>query len=317
MERLLWTAPLLEALSDPNLPSGGPGRAPDGNYLINRFTLMITAPGDDTPQTTLKWVSAKTDFEQSGFHINGAIDENPETGWSIAPAVGRDHVAVFEIAPEFIIPPGSELTLIIDQNHTENQPLGKFRLSVASRLKTPLSVVEPERTDLLVARELLEKELSVPIPVAMAIEEGGMKGGLFPDFQDVPIHIRGTYTKLGPIVPRRMPQFLAGASQTPIAHGSGRRELADWVASNDNPLTARVIVNRVWQWHFGEGLVRTPSNFGKLGEAPTHPDLLDWLATKLIEDGWSLKKLHRRIMLSATYQQTSQTSKNSAQKDQL
>ena len=81
--------------------------------------------------------------------------------------------------------------------------------------------------------------------------------------------------------------------------------MAQWVAAADNPLTARVIVNRVWQWHFGEGLVRTPSNFGKLGEAPTHPELLDWLAAKFVEEGWSLKKLHRRILLSATYQQTS------------
>jgi hypothetical protein len=102
-----------------------------------------------------------------------------------------------------------------------------------------------------------------------------------------------------------MPRFFAGDAQPPITRGSGRRELASWVASRANPLTARVIVNRVWQWHFGAGIVRTPNNFGMLSEPPTHPQLLDWLAARFVEDGWSLKKLHRRIMLSAAYRQAS------------
>jgi hypothetical protein len=149
----------------------------------------------------------------------------------------------------------------------------------------------------------------------MAVTEGGTRGGLFPGIQDVPIHIRGSYAKLGPVVPRRLPRFLAGENQPPITHGSGRRELAAWIASPKNPLTARVIVNRVWQWHFGEGLVRTPSNFGLLSEPPTHPELLDWLASRFIEDGWSLKKLHRRIMLSATYRQASRVSREAFDRD--
>ena len=88
-----------------------------------------------------------------------------------------------------------------------------------------------------------------------------------------------------------------------VRDGSGRRELAAWIASDDNPLTARVIVNRVWQSHFGDGLVRTPNNFGLLSEPPSHPAMLDWLAARFIDDGWSLKTLHRRIVLSATYRQ--------------
>ncbi|MBW3543199.1 MAG: PSD1 and planctomycete cytochrome C domain-containing protein [Planctomycetes bacterium] len=166
------------------------------------------------------------------------------------------------------------------------------------------------RVPLVPASELLPEP-----PLAMAVQEGGTPGGLFPGIQDVPIHIRGSYARLGRVVPRRLPLFLAGENQPPITDGSGRRELARWVASKDNPLTARVIVNRVWQWHFGEGLVRTPSNFGKLGEAPTHPELLDWLAAKFVEDGWSLKKLHRRILLSATYQQSSRVPAEQAERD--
>ena len=174
---------------------------------------------------------------------------------------------------------------------------------------------DSQRVQLVAKLNQLQVELLPELPLAMAMQEGGTAGGLFPKIQDVPIHIRGSYARLGPIVPRRLPRIFAGDDQLPITNGSGRRELARWVASKDNPLTARVIVNRVWQWHFGEGLVRTPNNFGKLGEAPTHPELLDWLAARLIDDGWSLKKLHRRIMLSATYQQSSRMPRAQVEQD--
>jgi hypothetical protein len=87
---------------------------------------------------------------------------------------------------------------------------------------------------------------------------------------------------------------------------SGRLELARWIGGSDNPMTARVMVNRIWQHHFGAGLVRTPSNFGRMGELPTHPELLDWLARRFVESGWSVKAMHRLIMLSAAYQRSSQ-----------
>ncbi len=127
---------------------------------------------------------------------------------------------------------------------------------------------------------------------------------------DVRIHIRGNHLTLGKSVPRGVPQFLAGQrSLTVPTTNSGRRELAEWIASAENPLTARVMVNRVWQHHFGEGIVRTPDNFGRLGDEPTHPELLDWLAKRFINDGWSLKKLHKFILLSDTYQQSSRISR--------
>jgi hypothetical protein len=98
---------------------------------------------------------------------------------------------------------------------------------------------------------------------------------------------------------------LAGDDAPAYKKGSGRLELAESVVDPGNPLTARVMVNRVWQWHFGKALVRTPSNFGTLGEKPTHPKLLDWLARDFMDNGWSLKRLHRQIMLSATWQMSS------------
>ncbi|HVR85036.1 MAG TPA: DUF1553 domain-containing protein [Planctomycetota bacterium] len=153
--------------------------------------------------------------------------------------------------------------------------------------------------------EALRKTAPPPLPEACGIQEGGVRYSLYPGIQDVPIHIRGSAAHLGDVVPRRFPEALAGPEPAAIPEGSGRRELARWMASPGNPLTARVMVNRIWQYHFGEGLVRTPSNFGKLGEPATHPELLDWLARRFVDGGWSIKEMHRRIMASAAYRQSS------------
>jgi hypothetical protein len=164
-------------------------------------------------------------------------------------------------------------------------------------------------------RDALRNDLLPEPPLALAAQERGTPGGMFTGIQDVPVHVRGSYSRLGPVVPRHLPVVLAGEQQPPIASGSGRMELARWLASADNPLTARVIVNRVWQHHFGAGIVRTPSNFGKLGDPPSHPALLDWLADAFVRDGWSLKRLHRRIMLSTTYQQSSRAGPDATRAD--
>ena len=122
---------------------------------------------------------------------------------------------------------------------------------------------------------------------------------------DPRIFVRGNPTTLGKRVPRQFLELLSPTPATPFAHGSGRLELANAIASPSNPLTARVIVNRVWMQHFGEPLVATPSDFGKRSTPPVHMELLDHLAMQFIRDGWSLKKLHRIIMRSSVYQQAS------------
>lgn len=123
---------------------------------------------------------------------------------------------------------------------------------------------------------------------------------------DVAIHLRGDPQKLGDVVKRHTPPVLKGAKYPEFSGSqSGRRELAAWLVDPAHPLTARVIVNRMWRGHFGHGLVRTTENFGLLGEVPSHPELLDWLALRLINDGWSQKSIHRRILTSNTYQQSS------------
>ncbi len=134
--------------------------------------------------------------------------------------------------------------------------------------------------------------------------------------EDLPILLRGNHLTPGAIAPRRFPTILAGTAQPAIGSDeSGRLALARWLTAPEHPLTSRVIANRVWRWHFGQGLVRTVDNFGRLGELPSHPELLDWLATTLIADGRSLKQLHRRMLLTETYQMAGDGNEQAAQLD--
>jgi len=137
-----------------------------------------------------------------------------------------------------------------------------------------------------------------PVDEAMAVEDA--KG------ENLRVHLRGNHLTLGAEVPRRVPQVFGDAAPPIGADRSGRLELADWLTRPTNPLTARVMVNRLWAGHFGAGLVRTPDNFGRLGERPTHPELLDWLAAEFVEKGWSLKHVHRLMVTSAAYRSASQ-----------
>ncbi len=119
--------------------------------------------------------------------------------------------------------------------------------------------------------------------------------------RDSYVYLRGDRNKRGPVVPRQFLEILSAAPRKPFTEGSGRLELAKSIASKDNPLTARVAMNRVWLKHFGEGFVSTPDDFGNMSEKPSHPELLDWLASEFMANGWSLKRMHRLIMTSATY----------------
>ncbi len=132
---------------------------------------------------------------------------------------------------------------------------------------------------------------------------------------DTPVFIRGEAGSRGQIVPRRFLQILSGPERKPFRDGSGRLELARAIASKDNPLTARVMINRLWQHHFGEGFVTTPDDFGNQSAPPSHPELLDYLANRFMQEGWSIKKMHRLIMLSNTYQQSSDNNDQYAQVD--
>jgi len=193
--------------------------------------------------------------------------------------------------------------------------------------RSPFWPTRPEEEGLLPAQargrlarmrqelETLRRNSPPQLLFANGAQEGGVPGSPHAGVHDVRIHIRGSYARLGALVPRRFPTILTGDHQKPITEGSGRLQLARWLASADHPLTARVMVNRIWQHHFGEGIVRTPSNFGKLGERPSNPQLLDWLAQRFVDSGWSIKAMHRTIMLSAAYQQSTEPRAETAKAD--
>jgi cytochrome c553 len=146
------------------------------------------------------------------------------------------------------------------------------------------------------------------VPTAMGVTEDAVI--------DVAVHLRGNPLKLGEVVTRSVPAVFRGAVPPQFfSHESGRRQLAQWLTDPRHPLTSRVIVNRVWRWHFGRGLVRSTDNFGLLGELPSHPELLDWLANWFVAEGWSLKELHRLLVTSAVYRQSSTASPEGLEKD--
>jgi hypothetical protein len=143
-----------------------------------------------------------------------------------------------------------------------------------------------------------EMEKTLPtkeVPMACAVKEG--------ETMDQKVFVRGDYHNLGDPVERTVPSILRLSAPAPeVKTKSGRLELADWIVDPRNPLPSRVMANRIWQGHFGDGIVRTPDNYGRLGERPSNPGLLDYLARNFMESGWSIKKMNRMIMLSKTYQ---------------
>ena len=180
------------------------------------------------------------------------------------------------------------------------------KLSEKPEEKYPQATQEKLR-ELRATLEHLES-IAPTLPTAMGVTEGTVT--------NLPVFIRGNYEATGEVQPRRLPHVLVAGEVTPFGDkASGRLELARWIASPANPLTARVIVNRVWRWHMGRGLVATIDNFGQQGERPSHPEMLDWLAVWFVENGWSIKKLNRLILSSATYEMSGQVSIDALEKD--
>jgi hypothetical protein len=191
------------------------------------------------------------------------------------------------------------------------EPRRRFEASLAELQKKIAAVAkkggaDQERKQLQEQLAKLQSTAPPPYEVANAMQEGGVPQSQYAGVHDWYVLARGQYDHKGDKVARAFPRLVAGDVQPRITRGSGRLELAHWIASPDNPMTARVMVNRIWQHHFGDGIVRTPNNFGKLGVPPTHPELLDYLALRFIDSGWSVKQVHRLIMLSSVYQQSSE-----------
>jgi hypothetical protein len=224
------------------------------------------------------------------------------------PVTREDYYALYGIFASTRFPyAGSE------EFHSMKRPRGSFVPLRPAAEAAPLLEARRKRLDelqaLAAAAEKEKKPLTQPLrDELLTLERTGLPPGLPTAYavaegtpQDVPIQIAGDPARPGPVARRGPPRFLAGREPFVIRSGSGRLELARWLTSPENPLFARVMVNRLWQHHFGRGLVATPSNFGLRGEPPTHPELLDWLAAEFVRRGWSVKAMHRLIVLSATY----------------
>ena len=324
------TAIRLEALPDASLPKGGPGRDIYGNFQLNG--VQLTAGDSDLTIKAIRSDDGGGSLE-SFFPKTLSRDAYAPRGWRIDASREEKRLPrqiVFSLATPLTMTPGTRLTVRLKhQNTVVGQAIGKFRLSVTgsatpqrivdvpARLRPVLSIPAADRTEqqrkdvaalhrsvapaLKPAREKLaslQKELrSLNIPTALVMKERATyeRPSSF-------VRRRGSFLDKGERVYADVPEVLHGLPEDQMPNRLG---LAHWLANDNNPLTARVAVNRAWEQFFGRGLVETSEDFGTQGSPPSHPELLDWLSTEFVEKGWHLKAVHKLIVSSATYRQSS------------
>ncbi len=319
------TAVRLEALPDDRLPRHGPGMAyyegPKGDFFLGEFQL--TADGQP-----VKVVNPTQSFGKNNFGADAtaafAVDGDPQTGWSTAGREGQRHEAVFSFAEPLTGAGELRLKMLFGRHYACS--LGRFRISVTTRPggaearalseAAAALVLLPEAELNAAQRQILREEFLLTTPeLAEARKEiFALRGQPSPlttlVLRERPpenprptfLHRRGEYLQPAERVD---PGVISAVAPFPDDLPRNRLGLARWLVSSNNPLTARVTVNRQWQAFFARGLVRTTEDFGFQGEAPSHPELLDWLAVEFMRGGWSMKRLHKLIVMSATYRQSS------------
>jgi hypothetical protein len=326
----------LEVLTDDSLPHKGPGRQDNGNLHLNEFRVKAAPKSNSSKAKPVVLSNPTADFNQDGWTIAMAVDGNPKTAWGIYPKVGQPHRAVFEVKEPIRFAGGATLTFTLEQTHGGGHLIGRVRLSVttaprplsATAAALPDNVVKilavpvAKRTDRqkaelarFVLGEKVDRELAaLPPPrlVYAGAHDFQPDGSFKPAPKPRPVHVlkRGDINRPGA---RALPGALSmipGLEHRfnladPDDEGGRRAALARWLTDPKNVLAWRSIVNRVWHYHFGRGLVDTPNDFGRMGSLPSHPELLDWLAATFLESGGSLKRLHRLIVTSAVYRQSS------------
>jgi hypothetical protein len=329
----------LELLPDDRLPHRGPGRADNGNLHLCEFTVSGAPRGATAATKPAAWGTARADYDQPGWTAAHAIDGKPETAWGIYPEVGKPHRAVFTFKEPLRQPGGARLTVRLQQTFGAGHIIGRFRLSVTDVPRpedgdalpeavativnvAPAVWTRRQRADLTayVLGQKLDRELAA-LPAQQLVYCGthtfAPDGSFKPAPAPRPIHVlrRGDIRNPGPLAEPGSLSCVPGLEHRfelpdPNDEGARRAALACWLTDRRNGLAWRSIANRVWEYHFGLGLVDTPNDFGRMGSPPTHPALLDWLAVTLQENGGSLKALHRLIVTSAVYRQS--TRHNSA-----
>ncbi|MCA8989709.1 MAG: DUF1553 domain-containing protein, partial [Planctomycetaceae bacterium] len=327
------TAVRLDVLMDETLPMNGPGRAGNGNLHLSEVQLDWFAEGTTAP-VRLKVSRASADFDQEGWTSAQAIDGDLQTGWAIFPRVNESHFIVFELEAPLDVSAGGKLAVTLKQLYPPKHVIGRFRLQVTDAPDGAAQVFPPEvRTGLNKPAEQRNEVESAAI-AAVALREYAQRELTTLPQREVVYGVSTTWSHARKLPAPQQPKVVhllrrgdidkpvrevgPGAMQAidwlpgrfelpdPSQEAQRRAALADWLAHHDNPLTWRSIVNRAWQYHFGRGLCDTPNDFGRMGSQPTHPELLDWLAIWFRDEaGGSLKQLHRLILTSKTWQQSS------------
>jgi mono/diheme cytochrome c family protein len=330
----------LEVLPDKRLPHGGPGRYDNGNFHLSQFRATAqSARGEAKDPVALKFTLVQADHSDRGDIVANTIDGKPNSYWSIHPQYNKSHDAVFEIEAPVGFDGGTTLTIQLEFYGKTGHQIGRFRLwatadaapkipkgqqaippAIASILNVPAKKQTPQqRRELVlyvVSKKVDEALASLPAQqfVYAATSDFAASGSFKPSPKPRPIHllVRGDINKPGELISPGATACMTGlAGSLEIAdvddESLRRAALARWLTDTRNVLTWRSIVNRVWHYHFGHGLCNTPNDFGKMGGTPSHPELLDWLAVWFRDDAkGSLKALHRLIVTSATYRQSSQ-----------
>jgi hypothetical protein len=317
------TAIRLEALPDDRLPNGGPGRVyyegPFGDFMLSEITL--SAAGRKVP------FARASHSHAGGGSAQAAIDGDPQTGWSINGGQGRAHTAVFNLAAPLADAHDLRLKMLFERYYAAG--LGRFRISVTTDPNASAHNLPADIEDLLARpaarrsaadkKKLLDHFLSIAPELARQREAIDRLRKQLPasattlvlaerppdNPRPTHLHKRGEFLQAAE---RVEPAVLSVLHPLPKGAPANRLGFARWLVSPDNPLVGRVTVNRQWAAFFGRGLVPTLQDFGLQGEPPSHPELLDWLAVEFVRQGWSLKKMHRLIVMSATYQQSSRVS---------
>lgn len=297
-------------------------------YQLRQLVTFLSLAPDDKRVSSRKRFVVKRNLLIAGSHLAGWIDAARAGQRELAAEHARALLVVAQerredlvvelpktvlrrrTAPVFAHPDADFLEEMSNPDFGLLMPPGGVDQAAPKEMAARITAINAQT-------ERLRGELEKKVILANAVREGGVPDGEYAGFHDARLHLRGSYETLGSVVPRGAPALLTAEHVSPVipSNASGRLQLARWIADARNPLTARVIANRVWQWHFGRALVPSANNFGSQRVAPTHPELLDYLATRLIEHGWSLKKLHREIVLTATYRQSSKPPAETLAKD--
>ena len=292
---------------------GSPSTAGLDTAMLERWSTFVASKQEDRPYFEA-WKNASpndrgTEAEKLATAFNDSFEDWRKKTKKYREASAKPLEAITMGAPKAPRLKRGEDPLFYDLYFGDDGPFSYTTDESQATVLRPETIERSAELELELAA--LESSAMPEPDRACAVVDGGANGAL-----DQRVFIRGDYNSEGEPAPKAFLAILEGVEQEPVqTNGSGRLELAEWMTESDHPLTARVMVNRIWQGHFGEGLVRTPSNFGRMGERPTHPKLLDYLSRRFVEDGWSIKALHKRIMLSAAYQMSSETSASQAEYD--